>query len=61
MSHYLNQTAKAVLEDYQGDINNLRDSAKHDPVKERELVKKFKVRTTQASICRSARMCCRRV
>lgn len=43
MSHYLNQTAKAVLDDYQGDINSLRETAKHDPVKERELVKKFKV------------------
>ena len=58
MSHYLNQTAKAVLEDYQGDINNLRDTATHDPVKERELVKKFKVRNTQASICRFARVHC---
>lgn len=43
MSHYLNQTAKAVLNDYKGDINNLREAAKHDPSKERELVKKFKV------------------
>ena len=43
MSHYLNQTSKVVLEKYKGDLDNLRKEAKHDPVKERELVKAFKV------------------
>ncbi|KAA6429209.1 MAG: hypothetical protein FRX49_00605 [Trebouxia sp. A1-2] len=42
MSHYLNQTAKVVLDKYKGDLDNLRKEAKHDPVKERELVKAFK-------------------
>ena len=43
MSHYLNQTSKVVLDKYKGDLDNLRKEAKHDPVKERELVKEFKV------------------
>ena len=43
MSHYLNQTSKAVLDKYKGDLDNLRQEAKHDPAKERELVKEFKV------------------
>lgn len=43
MSHYLNQTSKAVLEKYKGDLDNLRQEAKHNPAKERELVKDFKV------------------
>lgn len=43
MSHYLNQTSKVVLEKYKGDLDNLRKEAKHDPIKERELVKAFKV------------------
>ena len=43
MSHYLNQTSKVILDKYKGDLDNLRKEAKHDPVKERELVKAFKV------------------
>lgn len=43
MSHYLNQTSKAVLDKYKGDLDNLRQEAKHDPAKERELIKEFKV------------------
>lgn len=43
MSHYLNQTSKAVLDTYQGDLDNLRQEAKRNPAKERELVKEFKV------------------
>ncbi len=43
MSHYLNQTSKVILDKYKGDLNNLREEAKHDPVKVRELVKAFKV------------------
>lgn len=43
MSHYLNQTSKAVLDKYKGDLNNLREQAEHDPAKERELIKEFKV------------------
>lgn len=46
MAHYLNQTAKAVLDDYDGNMDKLRDAAKGDPAKIRELVKKFKVRRT---------------
>ncbi|KAL0042126.1 hypothetical protein WJX77_004171 [Trebouxia sp. C0004] len=42
MSHYLNQTSKVILDKYKGDLDNLRKQAKHDPVKERELVKAFK-------------------
>ncbi len=45
MSHYLNQTSKVILDKYKGDLDNLRKEAKHDPVKERELVKAFKVYT----------------
>ena len=44
MSHYLNQTAKVVLDKYNGDLDNLRKEAKHDPAKVREAVKAFKVR-----------------
>ena len=43
MSHYLNQTSKAVLDKYKGDLDNLRKEANHDPAKERQLVKEFKV------------------
>ena len=43
MSHFLNQTSKAVLDKYKGDLDNLRNKAKHNPAKERELVKEFKV------------------
>lgn len=43
MSHFLNQTSKVVLDKYKGDLDNLRKEAKHDPAKERELVKEFKV------------------
>ena len=43
MSHYLNQTSKVVLDKYEGDLDNLRKEANHDPAKERELVKEFKV------------------
>ena len=43
MSHFLNQTSKAVLDKYQGDLENLRKEAKHNPAKERQLVKEFKV------------------
>lgn len=42
MSHYLNQTAKVVLDKYKGDLDNLRKEAKHDPAKVREAVKAFK-------------------
>ncbi|KAL3163195.1 hypothetical protein ABBQ32_009598 [Trebouxia sp. C0010 RCD-2024] len=42
MSHYLNQTSKAVLDKYKGDLDNLREQAKHDPAKERQLIKEFK-------------------
>ena len=56
MSHYLNQTAKVVLDKYKGDLDNLRKEAKHDPAKIREAVKAFKVsivkeRTTQETEC----------
>lgn len=44
MSHYLNQTSKVILDKYSGDLDNLRKEAEHDPVKERELVKAFKVK-----------------
>ncbi len=40
---YLNQTSKVILDKYKGDLDNLRKEAKHDPVRERELVKAFKV------------------
>ena len=43
MSHYLNQTSKVILDKYKGDLDNLRTEAKHNPVRERELVKVFKV------------------
>ena len=43
MAHYLNQTAKAVLDEYEGDMDKLREAAKRDPAKIHELVKKFKV------------------
>lgn len=43
MSHYLNQTSKVILDKYKGNLDNLRKEAKHDPVKERELVRAFKV------------------
>ena len=43
MSHFLNQTSKAVLDKYQGDLENLRKEANRNPAKERELVKEFKV------------------
>ena len=46
MAHYLNQTAKAILDDYDGNMDKLRDAAKRDPAKIHELVKKFKVRRT---------------
>lgn len=53
MSHYLNQTSKAVLDKYKGDLDNLREQAKHDPAKERQLIKEFKVR--KQSPCKTAR------
>lgn len=52
MSHYLNQTSKAVLDKYKGDLDNLREQAKHDPAKERQLIKEFKVCTK--SPCKAA-------
>ena len=51
MSHYLNQTAKVVLDKYKGDLDNLRKEAKHDPAKVREAVKAFKVICVIADIC----------
>ena len=51
MSHFLNQTSKAVLDKYKGDLDNLRKQAKHHPAKERELVKEFKV----PGLCKTVR------
>ena len=49
MSHFLNQTSKAVLDKYKGDLDNLRKEAKYNPARERELVKEFKVHLARQS------------
>lgn len=58
MSHYLNQTAKVVLDRYKGDLDNLRKEADHDPAKVREAVKAFKVGLCLNSYCPSGCTAC---
>jgi len=41
-STMLGDTAKLLLERYQGDLRKLRDAANADPARERELLKEFK-------------------
>ena len=43
MSERLEETAKLLLEKYDGDLNKLREAAKSKPAAEKKLIKEFKV------------------
>ena len=48
MSHYLTSTSTTILEKYDGNLDNLRNAADHNPEKELELIREFKVGSLQA-------------